>query len=40
MTTTEAKKEIARLSEVIEHHNNLYYQQHKTEISDYDFDQL
>ncbi|MEQ9414286.1 MAG: NAD-dependent DNA ligase LigA, partial [Cyclobacteriaceae bacterium] len=40
MTTTEAKKEIARLSEVIDRHNNLYYQQHKTEISDYDFDQL
>ena len=40
MTTTEAKKEIARLSEVIDHHNHLYYQQHKTEISDYDFDQL
>jgi len=40
MTTTEAKKEIARLSEVIDHHNKLYYQQHKTEISDYDFDQL
>ncbi|GAB1445104.1 MAG: NAD-dependent DNA ligase LigA [Cyclobacteriaceae bacterium] len=40
MTTTEAKKEIARLSELIDHHNNLYYQRHTSEISDYEFDQL
>jgi len=40
MTPTEAKKEIARLSEGINRHNNLYYQEHKTEISDYEFDQL
>lgn len=40
MTATEAKKEIARLTEVINHHNDLYYQKHKTEISDYEFDQL
>ena len=40
MTTAEAKKEIERLSEEINHHNELYYQKHKTEISDYDFDQL
>lgn len=40
MTTVEAKKEIERLSEEINHHNELYYQKHKTEISDYAFDQL
>ncbi|MEZ4974532.1 MAG: NAD-dependent DNA ligase LigA [Cyclobacteriaceae bacterium] len=40
MNTAEAKKEIARLTEVINHHNDLYYQKHKTEISDYEFDQL
>ncbi|MGE0589641.1 MAG: NAD-dependent DNA ligase LigA [Cyclobacteriaceae bacterium] len=40
MNATEAKKEIARLTEVINHHNDLYYQKHKTEISDYEFDQL
>jgi len=40
MTPTEAKKEIERLSVLVNHHNNLYYQKHKTEISDYEFDQL
>ncbi|MEQ8424616.1 MAG: NAD-dependent DNA ligase LigA, partial [Cyclobacteriaceae bacterium] len=40
MTSTEAKKEIERLSEIINHHNDLYYQKHKSEISDFEFDQL
>ncbi|MEO5599429.1 MAG: NAD-dependent DNA ligase LigA [Cyclobacteriaceae bacterium] len=40
MTPQQAKKEIQKLSEKINYHNNLYYQQSKTEISDYDFDQL
>ena len=40
MTTAEAKKEIARLSKLIDHHNDLYYQQHTSTISDYEFDQL
>ncbi|GIV35970.1 MAG: hypothetical protein KatS3mg032_0349 [Cyclobacteriaceae bacterium] len=40
MTPEEARKEIERLTEVINYHNELYYQQHRTEISDYEFDQL
>lgn len=40
MTAKEAKKEIELLTEKIDYHNNLYYQQHRTEISDYEFDQL
>ena len=40
MTSAQAKKEIERLSEVINHHNDLYYQKHKTEITDFEFDQL
>jgi DNA ligase (NAD+) len=40
MTPTQAKKEIQELSEKIYHHNELYYQASKTEISDYEFDQL
>lgn len=40
MTTTEAKKKIESLSALIHHHNDLYYQKSKTEISDYEFDQL
>ncbi|WP_422356246.1 NAD-dependent DNA ligase LigA [Roseivirga pacifica] len=40
MTSEEALKEIKRLSEVIDHHNYLYYQESKSEISDYEFDQL
>lgn len=40
MTPSEAKKEIAKLVEQINHHNDLYYQKHKTEISDLEFDQL
>lgn len=40
MTAEQAKKEIERLTELINYHNDLYYQQHRTEISDYEFDQL
>jgi len=40
MNPIEAQIEITRLSELINHHNNLYYQQSKTEISDQEFDQL
>lgn len=40
MTKEEAKREISHLSELIEHHNYLYYQKSQTEISDYDFDKL
>src|SRR5882762_9457224 len=40
MTPLAAKKEIAALTEQINHHNELYYQKSKSEISDYDFDQL
>ena len=40
MTPEEAKKEISRLSELIDHHNFLYYQKSETEISDLEFDKL
>jgi DNA ligase (NAD+) len=40
MTLEQAKESIAQLTEQINHHNYLYYQQHRTEISDYEFDQL
>lgn len=40
MTAKEAKKEIEQLTEKINYHNDLYYQQHRTEISDFEFDQL
>jgi len=40
MTAKEAKKEVDRLTELINHHNELYYQKHNSEISDYEFDQL
>lgn len=40
MTAAEAKKEIRELTDKINHHNDLYYQKHKTEISDFEFDQL
>jgi DNA ligase (NAD+) len=40
MTPGEAKKEIAILTERINHHNYLYYQENRTEISDYEFDQM
>lgn len=40
MTPEQAKKEIDQLAEKINYHNHLYYQKHKTEISDYEFDQM
>jgi DNA ligase (NAD+) len=40
MTTQQAQKEIEELSKVINHHNELYYQQNKSEISDQEFDAL
>ncbi len=40
MTTSDAKKQIATLSEKINHHNDLYYQKSKPEISDLEFDKL
>jgi DNA ligase (NAD+) len=40
MTESQAKKEIAALTEKINYHNELYYQKAKSEISDYEFDQL
>ncbi len=40
MTPAEAKKEIQKLIDEINHHNDLYYQRSKTEISDLEFDQL
>lgn len=40
MTADEARKKIADLTDKINYHNELYYQKHKTEISDYEFDQL
>lgn len=40
MTAEQAKKEIVSLTERINHHNFLYYQENRTEISDYEFDQL
>lgn len=40
MTKQEAQKRIAQLSKEINHHNHLYYQESRIEISDYEFDQL
>jgi DNA ligase (NAD+) len=40
MTASEAKKIIAKLTNEINYHNNLYYEKHKTEISDREFDLL
>lgn len=40
MQPDQAKKEIERLSKLINYHNDLYYQQSKTEISDQEFDAL
>ena len=40
MTREQAEKEISELSEKIRYHNHIYYQESKTEISDYEFDQL
>ncbi|OEK05251.1 NAD-dependent DNA ligase LigA [Roseivirga misakiensis] len=40
MTSQDALQEIESLSEKINYHNHLYYQESRSEISDYDFDQL
>lgn len=40
MDKTEAQKRIAELTEIIEYHNNLYYNQDEPEISDFEYDML
>lgn len=40
MSQKVARERIQQLSEQINYHNDLYYQQNKSEISDYEFDQL
>lgn len=40
MTAEQAKREIENLAEKINYHNDLYYQKNKTEITDFEFDQL
>jgi DNA ligase (NAD+) len=40
MTAIEARKKIQELVVQVNHHNDLYYQKNKTEISDFEFDQL
>jgi DNA ligase (NAD+) len=40
MTPQQAQKEIQELSKTINHHNELYYQQSRSEISDQEFDSL
>jgi DNA ligase (NAD+) len=40
MTPEQARKEIESLTEKINYHSDLYYQKNRTEISDYEFDQL
>jgi DNA ligase (NAD+) len=40
MNLEEAKKKIQELTRQVNHHNELYYQKSKPEISDYEFDQL
>jgi DNA ligase (NAD+) len=40
MTREQAKKQIETLTKQVNYHNDLYYQQHRTEISDFEFDQL
>jgi DNA ligase (NAD+) len=40
MTADQAKKQIQELTDKVNHHNYLYYQENRSEISDYDFDQL
>jgi len=40
MTQEQAKKEIERLAKEIEYHNNLYYQENRSEITDQQFDAL
>src|SRR6478609_9468052 len=40
MTTSEAKKKIQELTDQVNYHNDLYYQKNKSEIPDFEFDQL
>src|SRR5690349_19816448 len=40
MTQAEAQKKIQELTDKINSHNDLYYQKNKSEISDFEFDQL
>ncbi|HMG90635.1 MAG TPA: hypothetical protein VK589_11265, partial [Chryseolinea sp.] len=40
MTAQQAQKEIEELTKTINHHNELYYQQSRTEVSDQEFDAL
>ena len=40
MTPAQAQKEIIALTEQVNYHTHLYYQLNKSEISDYEFDQL
>jgi DNA ligase (NAD+) len=40
MTAEQARKEITALTEKINYHNDLYYQKSRTEITDFEFDQL
>jgi DNA ligase (NAD+) len=40
MTPEQAKKQIEDLTDKINHHNYLYYQESRSEISDYEFDQM
>lgn len=40
MTAAQAQQEIIDLTEKVNYHNHLYYQSSKTEISDFEFDQL
>lgn len=40
MTSAQAQKEIIALTEKVNYHTHLYYQQNRSEISDFEFDQL
>ena len=40
MSSEDAKKKIEALTDEINHHNELYYQKNKTDISDFEFDKL
>ena len=40
MSSTEAQKLVQQLTDQVNYHNDLYYQQNKSEISDFQFDQL